>query len=129
MRFSTVSNLINDLQAAQRDLRIFKVTAWFTKLDLLVLDEVGYSPFREGEAQLLFQLCSQLYERVSIILTTNLRFADWDKVFQDETLTAALLDRLIHKAHILEFVGESYRFRQRRELEEPAHGSGSTEAG
>ena len=87
VRFYTVSNLINDLQAAQRDLRIFKVTAWFTKLDLLVLDEVGYSPFREGEAQLLFQLCSQLYERVSIILATNLRFADWDIVFQESSTT------------------------------------------
>lgn len=90
------------------------MTAWFTKLDLLVLDEVGYSPFREGEAQLLFQLCSQLYERVSIILTTNLRFADWDKVFQDETLTAALLDRLIHKAHMMTTKVISNPIHQRR---------------
>lgn len=62
---------------------------------------------------MLFQLCSDLYERVSIIVTTNLRFVDWNTVFGDERMTAALLDRLTHKGHILEFVGESYRFRQR----------------
>lgn len=62
---------------------------------------------------MLFQLCSDLYERVSIIVTTNLRFVDWNTVFGDERMTAALLDRLTHKGHILEFVGDSYRFRQR----------------
>lgn len=66
--------------------------------------------------------------RVSILLTTNLRFADWNKVFKDETMTAALLDRLIHKGHILEFVGESYRFRQRRKPEEPPGGESTPAA-
>lgn len=69
--------------------------------------------FTKDGAQLLFRLCSELYERVSIILTTNLRFVGWNTVFGDERMTAALLDRLTHKAHILESVGESYRFRQR----------------
>jgi len=62
---------------------------------------------------LMFQFCAALYERVAIIVTTNLRFADWTQIFQDERLTAALLDRLTHRATVLEFVGESYRFRQR----------------
>ena len=66
----------------------------------------------------IFQFCSALYQRVSLIITTNLRFADWTQVFGDERLTAALLDRLTHKAHILEFSGaESYRFRERLQRE------------
>jgi len=86
---------------------------------LIVLDELGFIPFSSTGAQLIFQFCSTLYERVSMIVTTNLRFADWTQVFGDERLTAALLDRLTHRAHILEFTGESFRFRQRmhREVE------------
>jgi hypothetical protein len=68
-------------------------------------------------APLLFQFCSTLYERVAFIITTNLRFADWSQVFGDERLTAALLDRLTHHAHILEFRGESYRLRERLQHE------------
>jgi hypothetical protein len=88
---------------------------------LIVLDELGFIPFSATGAHLIFQFCSTLYQRVSLIITTNLRFADWAQVFGDECLTAALLDRLSHKAHILEFSGaESYRFRERlqREREE-----------
>jgi DNA replication protein DnaC len=83
-----------------------------------VLDELGFIPFTKDGGQLLFQLCSELNERVSLIVTTNLRFAEWNQIFGDEKMTAALLDRLTHKAHILEFVGESYRFRQRMRQEE-----------
>ena len=72
---------------------------------------------------MLFQLCSDLNERVSIMITTNLRFADWNGIFGDEIMTTALLDRLTSKGHILEFVGESYRFRQRMQLEEQAASS------
>ena len=81
------------------------------------MDELGFIPFSPTGAQLIFQLCSALYERVAMIVTTNLRFADWTQVFGDEHLTAALLDRLTHKAHILEFIGESYRFRERMQRE------------
>lgn len=70
------------------------------------------------EAHLLFQLCSDLYERVSIIVTTNLRFADRKSVFGEGRMTAALLDRLTPRAHVLEFLGESYRFRQRFQQDE-----------
>ena len=68
-------------------------------------------------AQLLFTFCSEMYERVALVVTTNLKFADWTQVFADERLTAALLDRLTHKATILELVGESFRFRQRMQQE------------
>jgi DNA replication protein DnaC len=118
VRFYGVANLINELLAAQKDLRLSKFMAKFGKLDLLVLDELGFIPFSKEGGQLLFQLCSDLYERVSVIVTTNLRFADWNSIFGDERMTAALLDRLTHKAHILEFVGDSYRFRQRLQQEQ-----------
>jgi DNA replication protein DnaC len=70
---------------------------------LIVLDELGFIPFSPTGAQLIFQFCSALYERVAMIVTTNLRFADWMQVFGEESLTAALLDRLTHHAHIMTF--------------------------
>jgi DNA replication protein DnaC len=87
---------------------------------IVVVDELGFIPFSEIGGQLMFQFCSALHERVAILVTTNLRFADWTQVFGNERMTAALLDRLTHRAHILEFVGESFRFRQRMQR---AHGS------
>ena len=113
VRFFGAASLVNDLLSAQKDLRLSKFMAQITKLDLVVLDELGFIPFTKEGSQLLFQLCSDLYERVSIIVTTNLRFGDWNSIFGEERMTAALLDRLTHKAHIIEVLGESYRFRQR----------------
>jgi DNA replication protein DnaC len=112
VRFFGAASLVNDLLSAQKDLRLSKFTAQITKLDLVVLDELGFIPFTKDGSQLFFQLCSDLYERVSIIVTTNLRFGDWNSIFGEERMTAALLDRLTHKAHIIEVLGESYRFRQ-----------------
>ncbi len=112
VRFFGAASLVNDLLSAQKDLRLSKFTAQITKLDLVVLDELGFIPFTKDGAQLLFQFCSDLYERVSIIVTTNLRFGDWNSIFGEERMTAALLDRLTHRAHIIEVLGESYRFRQ-----------------
>jgi len=120
VRFFSVATLVNDLLSAKNELRLSKFIKPITKLDLVVLDELGFIPFSKDGGQLLFQLCSDLNERVSIILTTNLRFADWNSIFSDEIMTTALLDRLTHKAHILEFIGESYRFRQRMYMEEKA---------
>ena len=81
---------------------------------VIVLDEFGFIPFSPTGANLLFQFCSALYERVAVILTTNLKFTDWTQILGNQTLTAALLDRLTHRAHLVEFSGtESYRFKQR----------------
>ena len=77
------------------------------------MDEMGFIPFSASGAHALFTFCSEVYERLALILTTNLKFADWVQVLGDERLTAALLDRLTHHAHILELVGESFRFRER----------------
>jgi len=117
VRFYTTAGLVNELILAQDEHRLSKFMASALKHQLIVLDELGFIPFSTIGAQLIFQFCSTLYERVAMIVTTNLRFADWVQVFGDESLTAALLDRLTHRAHILEFVGESYRFRQRMQQE------------
>ncbi len=118
--FHNAAGLVNELIQAQDEHQMPKFMATALRHRLIVLDELGFIPFSSAGAQLIFQFCSTLYERVSMLVTTNLRFADWTQVFGDERLTAALLDRLTHKAHILEFTGESYRFRQRmqREVEE-----------
>jgi DNA replication protein DnaC len=123
VRFFGVASLVNDLLAAKDGLRLSKFIKPFTRLDLVVLDELGFLPFSKDGGQVLFQLCSDLHERVSIIITTNLRFADWNSIFADEVMTTSLLDRLTSKGHILEFVGESYRFRQRAQMEEQAASS------
>jgi len=115
VRFYNAAGLVNELIQAQNEHQLSKFLAMALRHRLIVLDELGFIPFSAAGAQLIFQFCSTLYERVSTIVTTNLRFADWTQVFGDERLTAALLDRLTHKAHILEFTGESFRFRQRME--------------
>jgi DNA replication protein DnaC len=117
VRFYNAAALVNDLLQAQEQHRLPKFLATALKHNLIVLDELGFIPFSPSGAQLMFQFCSTLHERVTLIVTTNLKFADWTQVFGSEQLTAALLDRLTHRAHILEFVGESYRFRQR--LQQP----------
>lgn len=113
VRFYNAAGLVNDMIQAQDEHRLTRFLNATLKHQLIVLDELGFIPFTPTGAQLIFQFCSALYEQVALIVTTNLRFADWTQVFGDERLTAALLDRLTHRAHILEFVGESYRFRQR----------------
>lgn len=119
VRFYNVAALVNDLIAAQQNHTLDKFIATAQRHKLIVLDELGFIPFSNLGAHLIFQFCSALYERVSLIITTNLNFADWTHVFGDEKLTLALLDRLTHKAHVIEFVGESYRFRQRLQLDDP----------
>jgi len=113
VRFYNTAALVNELLLAQEQHRLPKFLAAALKHNLIVLDELGFIPFSATGAQLMFQFCSTLHERVALIVTTNLKFADWTQVFGSEQLTAALLDRLTHHAHILEFIGESFRFRQR----------------
>lgn len=113
VRFWTAAGLVNELLQAQDEHRLHRFIAAALKLKLVVLDELGFIPLTSQGAQTLFTFCSELYERLALIITTNLKFADWVQIFEDERLTAALLDRLTHHAHIIELVGESYRFRQR----------------
>jgi DNA replication protein DnaC len=113
VRFWTAAGLVNELLQAQDDHRLHRFIAAALKLDLIVLDELGFIPFSSSGAHALFTFCSEVYERLALILTTNLKFADWVQVLGDERLTAALLDRITHHAHILELMGESFRFRER----------------
>jgi DNA replication protein DnaC len=117
VRFWTAAGLVNELIQAQDEHRLHRFIASALKLDLVVLDELGFIPFSQNGAQALFTFCSELYERLALIITTNLKFADWVQVFGDERLTAALLDRLTHHARIIELLGESYRFRERTQGE------------
>lgn len=117
VRFYNAAALVNELLKAQEEGRVTSFINKALNTHLVVLDELGFIPFTATGAQLMFQFCSALYERVALIVTTNLKFADWTQVFGDERLTVALLDRLTHKAHIIEFTGESYRFRQRQQRE------------
>ena len=80
--------------------------------DLIIIDELGYIPFSKRSAELLFQFFSNRYEKGSIIITTNLEFSEWNQVFGDEKMTAALLDRVTHNAHIMITNGESFRLKQ-----------------
>jgi len=113
VRFWTAAGLVNELLAAQAENRLHRLIALAQRQDLIVLDELGFIPFTPNGAHALFTFCSELYERTAMIITTNLQFANWIQLFGDERLTAALLDRLTHHAHIVELAGESFRFRQR----------------
>lgn len=112
VRFCTTAGLINEMLEAKDSHALNKFQARLLKFDLVVLDELGYVPFTAGGGELLFQFCSERYERGSLIITTNLEFGSWVEVFGNERMTAALLDRLTHRCHIVEIKGESYRFKE-----------------
>jgi DNA replication protein DnaC len=111
-RFATGAGLVNDLIEARSERNISRVMQRHSHFGLLILDELGYVPFSREGSQLLFQILADRYERGSVIITTNLGFADWTQLFGDPTLTAALLDRLTHKAHIILCNWDSYRLKE-----------------
>jgi DNA replication protein DnaC len=112
VRFTTAAALVTQLEEAQHQHRLDRLQAQLDRIDLLIVDEVGYLSFSRAGAELLFQVFADRYERRSLLITSNLPFGEWVQVFQGERMTAALLDRLTHRCHIFEMNGESYRFRE-----------------
>ena len=126
--FTAAAGLVHELMEARDERRLVNLQRQLSRLNLLIIDEVGFVPLSRTGAELLFEVFSQRHERGSIMVTTNLPFDEWTEVFGSERLTGALLDRLTHHVHILEMNGESYRLRHSREnallqaSEEPGRG-------
>jgi len=111
-RFITGPGLANELLEANEVKQLSKTIQRYARYKLLIIDEMGYVPFSKKGAELLFQIFAERYERGAVIVTTNLGFADWTQIFGEATLTTALLDRLTHKAHIIQCNWDSYRLKE-----------------
>jgi DNA replication protein DnaC len=120
VRFFRVTELITLLLEAKEERQLQRMRTFLGKLDLLILDELGYVPASKSGAELLFDVISTAYERHSVIITTNLPFENWTEVLGSERLTGAALDRLTHRCHILESKGESYRLQDAKRRRRPA---------
>jgi DNA replication protein len=111
VRFTTLAGHANELQEAESKRELARVIARYARTELVVLDELGYLALPKGAAELVFQVISERNERASLIVTTNLPFSEWTKVFPDPRLAKAVVDRITHRAHIIETGTESWRFR------------------
>jgi DNA replication protein DnaC len=112
VQFFRAADLVAVLQEKFMEGTLTKFRSKLCKTELLILDEVGYVPFNQTGSELLFNVIADCYEQQSVIVTSNLEFGQWTSVFGDNKLTAALVDRLVHHAHILAFTGESFRLKQ-----------------
>jgi DNA replication protein DnaC len=114
VRFYSAMALLDELLAALATKSLIEKLDDFSRLDLLIIDELGYLPMDKPRANLCFQLVSRCYERVSLVVTSNKAFNQWGEVFGDEVIAGAILDRLLHHSHIIAVQGESYRMRDKR---------------
>jgi DNA replication protein DnaC len=112
VRFFTAAELVSKLEKEQKQYTLDRFLGQLERVHLLICDELGYVTISRGGVELLFRLFADRYERGSILVTSNLPFGEWNQIFQGERMTAALLDRLCHRCHIVEMNGESYRFRE-----------------
>ena len=112
VRFTTAAALVNQLVEAQREQSLSRMLARWSRVELIVIDELGYVPLAEVAAELLFQIIAERAEKAAVIVTTNLPFSEWPQVFTNARLCKAMLDRLTDRAHIIETGSESYRFRR-----------------
>lgn len=119
VRFWRVTELITTLREADQERQLLRLRNQLTKLDLLILDELGYVPASKAGAELLFDVIATAYERTSVVLTTNLGFEQWPEVLGNERLTGAALDRLTHRCTIVETAGESYRLQDAKRRRKP----------
>ena len=115
MGFTTAAALMNELMEARDERILLNFQKRLSRLKLLTMDELGFAPFSKTGSELLFEVFSQRYERGSVLVTTNVPFGEWTKVFGSERLTGALLDRLTHHVHIIEMNGENYRLKESRQ--------------
>ncbi len=115
MGFTTAAALVHELMEARDDRRLLNLQRQLSRLNLLIVDELGFVPLSPTGAELLFEVFSQRYERGSIPVTTNLPFNEWTEVIGSERLTGALLDRLTHHVHILKMNGDCYRLKDSRQ--------------
>ena len=114
MVFCKAAEVVRELTEARDDHTLSRLHRKYQRVPLLIIDELGFVPFKREGGELLFNLLADRYERHSTVVTTNLAFSEWVQVFGDEKLTTALLDRLAHHAHILATKGKSYRVSHRR---------------